>query len=295
VSPSSCASGFCASGVCCDSVCGASCMACDQVPAGTCVTAKFGTPCGPYRCTGTSTTCPASCNLDTDCAKGFYCSAGACSEARPLGVACGFGTECQSRFCADQVCCDSACAGPCAHCDSKGHCIQSTSGDPRGQCGAGPACGGECGFDHLCHFPGPEKRCDVCKVCNGARQCNQVPPNGDDPACSVIACGALSTDCRQADELTDHRCVSLGLCATPNDPNTCTRFHNLLDGNRCSGGFCQSGDCVAAADGGPSVGARGCGCSGSSAAATQTPALLLLASVRCLFRRRSRAALRSCS
>src|SRR5262249_8754301 len=37
---STCASGICASGVCCATVCGTGCTACNQVPAGTCVTAS---------------------------------------------------------------------------------------------------------------------------------------------------------------------------------------------------------------------------------------------------------------
>src|SRR5215468_7265535 len=42
---------------------------------------------------------------------------------RLLGQACGMGTQCESGFCIDGVCCDRACDGQCEACDVKaGHC-----------------------------------------------------------------------------------------------------------------------------------------------------------------------------
>jgi MYXO-CTERM domain-containing protein len=249
------------------------------MPAGTCITAIQGTPCGAYRCGGTSITCPSSCGGDADCALGFYCIAKACTQARPLGIACTTGSECQSGFCADGVCCDTACTGPCAFCKQPnlvGHCLAFTSGDPRGQCAGSSGCGGACGSDGTCHFPGTEKPCDVCKVCDGTGQCNQLPPSGDDTRCSVLACGVFSTDCTIYDEQQDHRCLSIGLCATPGDPGTCSHSHSLPDGLACIGGSCVGGQCVPIPDGGTTPPKSG-GCSFASDARPAAPPLALVA------------------
>jgi hypothetical protein len=262
--PSTCASGICdASGVCCATDCGVGCTACNQVPAGTCVVAMQGTPCGPYVCSGNSPMCPIACLGDGDCSPGFYCVAGACSKARPGGHPCTAGGDCQSGFCVDGVCCESACAGSCASCAQPGKlgsCVAFTSGDPRGRCAGEGKCAGSCGADGQCHFPSSTQLCDVCKACDGNGRCTQPPPDGDDPACSVIACGGLSSECVAFDELSAHRCVAAGSCALPNDPSTCVDHHNLPDGTPCSLGACMSGACVALpADlGTPSSGHGGC-------------------------------------
>ena len=37
---------------------------------------------------------------------------------KQLGVTCSAGAECGSGFCADKVCCDTACNGTCQNCAS---------------------------------------------------------------------------------------------------------------------------------------------------------------------------------
>jgi hypothetical protein len=52
------------------------------------------------------------------------------------GAACQLGTECGSGFCADGVCCESACSGTCEACNiDKGKCVAVPDGqDPQKEC-----------------------------------------------------------------------------------------------------------------------------------------------------------------
>lgn len=78
-----CLSSYCTDGYCCNSSCGGRCNACDlsgdegtcsQRPAG-----ATGSPtCSPYVCSGSSSSCPASCTVTLDCAAGFTCTGGSC-------------------------------------------------------------------------------------------------------------------------------------------------------------------------------------------------------------------------
>src|SRR5581483_9744816 len=76
------------------------------------------------------------------------------------------------------------------------------------------------------------------------------PKSGDDAACMIVACGALSNECRMYADLTAARCVSIGVCAAANDPGTCTQVTNAPDGTSCMGGtgMCQGGVCQSAVD-----------------------------------------------
>jgi hypothetical protein len=105
--------------------------------------------------------------------------AGADSQPAPLlanGAACGAGTACLSGNCADGLCCDNVCNGPCQACNlapSKGICSPVAAGtvcaasscsgssaeapartcDANGTCGAPPAtrsCGAYRCFDGAC-------------------------------------------------------------------------------------------------------------------------------------------------
>jgi hypothetical protein len=246
-----CASGFCVGGVCCNRACDKSCETCAPTGSvGSCVTAPAGSAtaaCGAFLCNGTSADCPTACNRDALCASGSWCNPtnGTCSTLKPGAQPCRTDDECQTKHCVDGVCCDSACNGRCQYCGS-GTCLVPAGQDPRGDCAGDPSCGGTCQADGSCLFPGAEKACDVCKVCNQSGRCNQPPRSSDDAACGAsIACGALSTECRMFADLTSHRCVDVGLCATPNDPASCTQFSDALDGTACAGGVCRRGACVA--------------------------------------------------
>jgi hypothetical protein len=252
----------CVDGFCCGSACALGCEACDQTP-GTCTVAPAGRSgrCVGFVCDGVSSTCPSTCTSDAQCASGYHCVAGTCtmSSGQGLGQTCGSNGQCLSGHCVGLHCCDSPCAGICQYCDGSGHCQPAAPGsDPRGGCAGDTGCTLGCTAAGTCAFVGVGMRCDVCKACNGYGRCDQ--PLADDDACGVISCAALASECTRFADLVSMRCKGTGLCAAPNDPDTCTTMIATADGTRCSGGTCSAGQCVAGGNGvtPPSGGKGGC-------------------------------------
>ena len=129
-----------------------------------------------------------------------------------LGDACGDASECTSGFCADGVCCDTACGGAADDCQA---CTAALTGGADGTCGptlAGTECrasAGACDVAETCDGAGTacpadvvvaadtECRasagdCDVAEVCDGASG-----------ACPADAFAAADTECRAAADLCD--------------------------------------------------------------------------------------------
>ncbi len=235
--------------------------------AGACVD-RGTTSCGPYSCSGAA--CPTSCVDSSACVAPATCMSTSCGMQRKLGDACTTDRDCGSGHCADGVCCDTACQGTCKACNlagAMGTCTTATGLDPHGDCAGEGVCAGQCADNASCRFPDASKACDTCKACNGAGKCNQAPLSGDDPACSVVSCAGLSTECAQFSDLGVLRCVSVGLCAAPNDATSCTQVRNMPDGARCSGGACKSGQCVASSPDAGEGAERAGGCSHAARAA----------------------------
>jgi hypothetical protein len=176
--------------------------------------------------------------------------------AGEIGDPCGSGAECLSGFCADGVCCASACAGICQACNlpgSVGTCLTAPDGTPcpdddrcdgeetcqAGQCLDGPPLdcddGNPC-TDDSCdpisgcqHHPAPdqtpcpdEDRCDGEEACQGGQCLAGLPPDCDD----------------------NNPCTHDGC-----DPASGCRHEPVADGTSCGGGpcgpaTCQSGACV---------------------------------------------------
>ena len=117
-----CKTGHCADGFCCDTACDGACDECASEH-GVCQPAaagKDGAPsCAPFLCSGLEADCPVTCASSADCAVGAYCNAEShkCRPAGENGSACGAGSQCQSGFCVDTVCCDKPCQGQCEACD----------------------------------------------------------------------------------------------------------------------------------------------------------------------------------
>lgn len=108
------------------------------------------------------------------------------AELGALGDACGSGDECDSGFCVDDVCCDTACDGAC------GSCLAADTGGTDGTCGPLPA-------DTACREA--DGTCDVAEACNGtALNCpsNAFAPSTS-PLCAPFTCpgnaGACETTC----------------------------------------------------------------------------------------------------
>ncbi|MBI5482183.1 MAG: hypothetical protein HY906_25230 [Deltaproteobacteria bacterium] len=249
--------------------------------------------CTPYLCA--TPACPTSCTNDTACTPEAFCDNGSCGQRRLPGSACTRDAECESGHCVDGICCLSTCGGACQRCDwpavpgapLDGICRSPVGADPDGDCTGEGLCAGSCDADGACAFPGPDALCDTCKACDRAGGCSQFPPTHDDPACLTVICGALSTECRTYQDLEANRCVAVGLCARPNNPETCTAYTDAADGTPCSAGVCFEGSCVPELpDGGqPPVGDGGtppetpkgdCGCRSASSGDGASLALLAL-------------------
>ncbi len=187
-----CQSGSCADGVCCNNACSGECNACSTAAGapsnGTCanVTGAGNPSCGTYVCSGASATCPAACSGDLDCANGNYCNAASqCVAKLTNGQACLATNQCQSGFCADSVCCNSACTGSCNGCStaagapSSGTCASVTgAGNP--SCGAYVCDGMSATCPATCDN---DVDCSAGNYCNAATQCVSKLANGQ--ACTA--------------------------------------------------------------------------------------------------------------
>jgi hypothetical protein len=207
--PNQCVSAFCADGFCCNGACGKGCDRCDLAATiGTCTTVPRGDPgtnpmCSPFVCSGTSSDCPTSCSSDADCASTAYCDQNVCVLKKAQGSACTQGKECQNGNCADNYCCESACAGPCDVCNATpGKCTLAT--------GAGtPTCEPYVckGATAMCPTTCKDNTdCSASSFCQNGK-CAGKEPNGTD-------CTA-DTDCNSGHCVDGVCCVSA--CSNPCD------------------------------------------------------------------------------
>jgi hypothetical protein len=249
-----CASGFCAGGFCCNSACSGGCESCGLPnKTGRCspLAQSTGSACGVYACDGVSGACPTSCMNSLQCAAGRYCSAaGVCELPKTLGQACGNAGECASRFCADGVCCNTACAGSCDVCSgaTPGTCHPSPAGSPGSPaCPATSACNGtlaDCPI--LC-----SSGCPTNTFCSGT-YCAAKRPNGTscaaagectsnfcaDGVCCNTACGGSCDACASAAGSSAD-----GVCTLVSAAKVCRASVNACDAEeRCTG---TSADCPA--------------------------------------------------
>jgi hypothetical protein len=227
--------------------------------AGTCVTPNA-TPCFPYQC-GASV-CKNSCTVDGDCASPAVCINGSCG-LKGNGQSCASAVECLSGFCAQGVCCGTACQGACTSCalpSSLGTCSNVANGAPDPQKTCRDLGAASCGTDGLCNGSG------ACRLYAGGTSC--APPScptasatltsgrtcdgkGTCQPATTIACEPYvcngSTACKSA-------CASDADCLTPSicDPKTslcgnkkrlgqaCASTGDCLTGNSCVDGVCCS-------------------------------------------------------
>jgi hypothetical protein len=173
--------------------------------AGAC-TATTTSQCSSNLCATDGTAkCSTSCTASS-CPAGNYCdTTGVCIKKKEAGLTCTTAPECESGFCADGICCTSACAGQCMACSAAGTCIRITGMPRNGRttCTATDAnCGGTCdGTSDTCVYPGSSKSCSAAactsdlaykpaSVCNGAGTCTSPSPVTCDLAsyCSNASC-----------------------------------------------------------------------------------------------------------
>ena len=294
----------CSDGVCCDKPCGGPCEACTAAKKGsgtngTCGPIANGTDpdtecaaqacssslitkaqvcngagacrgdgtisCGLYACVGTG--CQTSCAADTACAASAFCSGTTCTADFDVGSPCVRNAQCKTDACADGVCCDRACTGPCEACTATrkgsgtdGTCSNVAAGtDPRDRCAADSS-PGSCASDGMCDGSGTCRLyrlkgtpCGVTactsgtvagKTCSGAGTCDTAAT-----PCAPYRCDAsgtaCATSCTANADCDGAYCSSKGTCVA-----------SLPNGEKCSGakectsGICIDGYCCNAACGG---------------------------------------------
>ncbi len=219
-----CAQTECTTGVCANGVCGnqppnfscgdsASCSTNLQTNQDTCngtgtCTDKGTVSCSGFGCNGT--VCKASCATDVDCISGYYCNMPLqavclpkcnsdvdcasnqwcnpvnqhCQSKAGNGTICTGTNQCTSGFCADGVCCTSACGGFCQACTaakkgsgSDGSCGNIASIDPDNECPNNECVTGVCGGG-LCTNSAFNTSCGDALSCASGTQTNQDTCNG---------------------------------------------------------------------------------------------------------------------
>lgn len=176
------------------------------------------------------------------------------SRRKALGATCDCAAECGSGFCADGICCNTACTGACVSCalpNHKGECKPVGAGveDPHGVCKPGAA--GSCGLTGACNGVGgcskaaPGSICRPASCADGAQTpASTCDGNGTCVVGSPINC-APSTCQGDACKLA---CASDADCVAP---NTCVNGSCGMRGlgqpcsqaSQCKSGFCADGVC----------------------------------------------------
>ncbi len=241
VSGASCFAGFCVDGVCCDGGCLGTCQACTAAKKGS----------------GADGACGAiavGTDPDNECGGPTTCSGAGTCALGSTGTPCALGVECTSGFCADGVCCDTACGGNCQACTGakKGSGTNGTCGpiasttDPDNECAGATACngagvcallanGGACSLSSECTsgFCADGVCCNTactttCQACSAVKK-----GQGADGTCGGILVG---TD-------PDAECPGPTSC---NGVSSCALLANGAvcgNGSECSSSFCVDGVC----------------------------------------------------
>ena len=251
-----CASDRCVDGVCCGSVCGGPCQSCA-------LSGHEGT-CLPYpaltdpeeECDG-----PPGCEGVCDGLAGGGCVVVGCAPGHP----CAEDASCASGHCADEVCCDGPCAGPCEACDTaarSGACVGYAEGsDPDDECPDPAGCLGVCDGaggqgSGACHVVG----CEAGAVCDAAESgacasghcadglCCDAPCDGFCQACDLVGSEGACVDIGP-DLDPDQECADLGACVSHCDGDgACTqtcrpRGEACEEAASCVTGYCADGLC----------------------------------------------------
>jgi hypothetical protein len=214
--------------------------------------------CGGLACNGAA--CLGGCASSLDCPGDEWCSSGHCIARSPLGTNCSAGEQCRSSFCADGVCCESACAGACQACGADGRCSLVSPSPVAGRepCPGGGLCAGRCDGQHSgCVFPGVDTVCRSAScalgvgysaaLCDGNGACGA--PGAFD--CAPYVCGAatcLSSCSSDADCVSNSTCKN-GICSggPPPPAVTCTSASDCRSGY-CVDGFCCDRACDGACE-----------------------------------------------
>lgn len=132
-----------------------------------------------------------------------------------LGEPCSVGRECKTGFCADGVCCGSACGAHCHTCASvKGTCLPAAAGtDARRECGDGEPCADACASGGGCAPRVGQTCAETGCSADGRAQIDPTACVSGNLACpaQTTACGAFLCD-PLAGRCRTH-CASVADCA----------------------------------------------------------------------------------
>ena len=228
--------------------------ACDG--AGACRKYKMGTQCAPGSCKGATESaastcdgkgmcqpgatkscapavciedsCGAPCATDPDCQEGFFCDSGTCRTQRAQAAVCERAAQCATGFCADGVCCATACTEKCYSCNlaaSVGSCMPAPERqDPRRECLVQPTetCGksGGCDGRGACrlHVQGAPCGYGTCtgstlvgpSTCDGMGACKPGPSKDCAPfVCNGMVCWNA---CATNDQCKSGRTCRINTC-----------------------------------------------------------------------------------
>jgi hypothetical protein len=171
---------------------------------------------------------------------------------KPNGASCKLGDECDSGFCADGVCCGSACDGACVSCKragSEGKCTPyDKDTDPETECQGGHSdCAGSCDGSGSCSYAakmGNSCGAPVCAtdqletgVCESDGTCKRTKAS-----CGGYAC-ADGSSCRKDCSSPSH-CTGVFQCLN----QVCEADLPLgqacgVNNKACKSGFCVDGVC----------------------------------------------------
>jgi len=235
-----CASTHCVDGVCCDTGCSRACEACSIATGaaqdGTCSVVPKSSPgspsCAPGTCNGIDADCP--CVKNSDCATGACVVAtGRCAGAGSAGTSCTDASACLTGHCAQGICCDTPCDGPCETCSggqdalSLGTCTPLPRGATPSSSGGRYLCDGQSG--QCPDYCSSDDACAPGFACSSKDEC--IPPEGEcsadrsqanrlesDSYCHPYYCDPATnwcafachddTDCVSSYSCSQQRCVS---------------------------------------------------------------------------------------
>jgi hypothetical protein len=196
------------------------CGACGSTASGSCAPLEKGaTPtgadCAGWLCDGTTDACPAACSSDDSCSSGYTCKKGSCT-AQSQGLPCTGAADCQSGFCVQGVCCNSACTGDCSACSV------ALGAAEDGVC-ANVAGAGNCGA----------------YLCNGSRASCPTDCASDDACTNAAVCTDGRCACRYGYCAKTGECLSPGECCTDSDCIYAPDWCHTVAGATCNAGVCS--------------------------------------------------------
>ena len=214
---------------------------CNTVAAATCPS-NF--DCNTYGVSTSPGLCYTTCTLDSQCATGYKCSAGACVPTGAAGSACMVAGDCNTGLsCVDGTCCTSSSCPSGEHCNVSGfagNCVlpfgTACTSANAAACPGGSA---DC-VDGVCCNSTCSGQCQACDVSGSVGTCTTVlsgQPHGGRTACAGT--GACQAQCDGS---------SPGACGNSPSTTTVCATASCTAGVQSDTSYCDGvGNCIAGA------------------------------------------------